>query len=338
MSLATKYRPKTFDEVIGQDSNIRILKKIIEQKAYTSAMIFGGSSGAGKTSTARIFANEVNQHKGSPIEIDAASNSGVDNVREIIKSANERSLDSEYKIFIIDEAHMLSNSAWNAFLKGIEEPPAFTIFIFCTTEKNKIPDTIKNRCQVFNFNKISPKVLEHRLLYVCQQEGFTNYQDACNYISKISNGQARDALANLEKCATYSTDLTMDNVITALGDFSYSTYFSLFNAILDGNEQKVYAEIDQISVKDTDLRMFVEKCLDFCIDVNKYCLFKTCDVTSIPTFMENDLKSLTSFDGASKYYNYYMDNLLNLKNMLKNDVNPLSTIEVIFGKITRLEN
>ena len=129
-SFGVKYRPSTWEEVVGQESVLKILKQQINTKSFKNAYIFSGASGSGKTTCARIFANEINEHLGSPIEIDAASNNGVDNVRYISENAKERALDAEYKIYIIDEAHVLTNQAWNAFLKVIEEPPKYTIFIF----------------------------------------------------------------------------------------------------------------------------------------------------------------------------------------------------------------
>lgn len=337
MSLSTKYRPNTFESVVGQDSIKKILKRQIELKEFKNCYLFCGSSGCGKTTCARLLANEINEHKGSPIEIDAASNNGVDNVKELVKSANERSLDSKYKIYIIDEAHSLTNQSWQAFLKCIEEPPAYTIFIFCTTEKNKVPDTIKNRCQVFNFNRINSSDIESRLAYICQQEGFTNYTDACNYISKISKGQARDAISNLEKCASYSTDLNMDHVIAALGDYSYSIFFNIINAMLDGDEAKLYNLISSVYNEGSDLKLFIDRFLDFCIDLSKYCIFKDISVTKIPNILERELKNCTLFENSIQYYNYYNNKLLELKNMLKNDINPLNTIEVVFMQMLRLK-
>lgn len=337
MSLATEYRPRILDDVVGQDSIKKILRRQIETGNIKNCLLFNGASGCGKTTCARIFANEINKGKGFPIEIDAASNNGVDNVRELVKSANERSLDCEYKVFIIDECHSLTSQSWQAFLKCIEEPPKYTIFIFCTTEKNKVPDTIKNRCQVFNFNRISPIEIEDRLLFICKQENFSNYTEACNYISKISNNQMRDAISNLEKCSSYNTDLSISNVLKALGDYSYVKFFELINNILDGNEKSVYLILDALYNDGLDLKLFVDKFLDFCLDLSKYCLFKDCSITKIPSVMEQDLKKCTMFENSIKYYNYYVDKLLELKNMLKNDSSPLNTVEVMFSRITRLQ-
>ena len=171
-SLAVKYRPKTFEDVCSQTSIIKILRRQIEKQEFKNALLFAGASGCGKTTCARIFANEINKGVGSPIEIDGASNNGVENVKTIIRAAQERSIDSKYKIYIIDECHALTSQAWQAFLKCIEEPPTYTIFIFCTTDPQKIPETIKNRVQRFTFNRIPTNIIKDRLAYICRQEGF----------------------------------------------------------------------------------------------------------------------------------------------------------------------
>ena len=144
-ALSLKYRPQTFDEVVGHEVIIKILKTQIEQGSVGHALLFAGKTGTGKTTVSRLLASAINEGLGTPIEIDAASNNGVDNVRAIIEDAKERAIDCTYKVYIIDEAQGLSNAAWQAFLKCIEEPPKYSIFIFCTTDPQKIPATIVNR-------------------------------------------------------------------------------------------------------------------------------------------------------------------------------------------------
>ena len=172
-SLAVKYRPQTLDEICGQSSIVKILRRQIETKSYKHSYIFTGPSGTGKTTTGRILAKAINGSLDGLEELDAASNNGVENIRILIKSAQERSISSLYKIYIIDECHALTNAAWQALLKCIEEPPEYTIFIFCTTDPQKIPATIINRCQRYNLSKISTEQLVERLTYICKQEGFT---------------------------------------------------------------------------------------------------------------------------------------------------------------------
>jgi len=153
-SLAVRYRPETLEEVVSQKSVIKILNKQLQLDQLKHNYLFCGPSGTGKTTTARAFAKLINEGVGDPIEIDGASNNGVENVRAIIKNAQERSIEGKYKIFIIDEAHMITTAGWNAFLKCIEEPPAFTIFMFCTTDPQKIPATIINRVMKFNSQRL----------------------------------------------------------------------------------------------------------------------------------------------------------------------------------------
>lgn len=169
-SLAVKYRPKTFDDVVEQSSIKVILEQQLSTGTFKHAYLFCGGAGTGKTTCARIFANEINKNSGNPIEIDAASNNGVDDVREIIQQAKTKSLDSEYKVFIIDECHSLSNTAWQAMLKLIEEPPAKSIFIFCTTDPQKIPKTILSRVQRYDFNRISQEGIVKRLKHIIDKE------------------------------------------------------------------------------------------------------------------------------------------------------------------------
>ena len=336
-SLACKYRPQRWEDVCGQTSIIKILVRQLELNQLRNAYLFAGASGCGKTTLARIFANKINNNVGYPEEIDAASNNGVDNVKAIIKSAQERAIDSKYKIFIIDECHMITPQGWNAFLKCIEEPPAFTIFIFCTTDPQKIPATILNRVQRYNITRINTDKIKERLSYICEQEGYINFSESVDYIAKISSGGMRDAISTLEKCASYSTDLNINNVLSALGNFSYHTMFDLVNALIDGNEPSVLNIIDDFYNSGNDLKLFVDMFLSFCLDISKYIIFQSCDILKIPTSMEVFLKNSTNFENANQYYMYLVNQLLELKNMLKNDTNVKTTLEIMLLKIARMQ-
>ena len=330
ISLSVKYRPTKFNDVSSQTSIIRILSRQIDTNTFKNAYLFCGSSGCGKTTIARIFANEINKYQGNPIEIDAASNNGVDNVKQIIKSASERSLDSEYKIYIIDECHALTSQAWQAFLKCIEEPPRYTVFIFCTTEKNKVPDTIKNRCQVFNFNRIPSELIKLRLEYICKQEGFLNYEDACDYISRICKNQMRDGISLLEQCAAYDTNLNIENVLKVLGSYSYSVYFKLVNSLIDGNLDSIISIINNIYNDGIDLKLFVDQFLAFILDISKYIICNNLTVTKFPNNQLNEIKKATNFENPLQYYQYVMNKLMILKNDIKNDTDIKSTVDVYF--------
>jgi len=336
-SLSVKYRPKTFEDILGQSSICKILSRQLSTKTFGNSYLLNGASGCGKTTTARAFASAINGGVGTPIEIDAASNSGVDNVKEIVRTAQERSLNSEYKVYIIDECHSLSSTAWQAFLKCIEEPPKYTVFIFCTTEKNKVPDTIKNRCQVFNFNRISSDKICERLRYICANEGVTNYDDACDYISRTCNNEMRNGISLLEKCLSFrdvnQTDLTLDCVVTALGDYSYDTYFDLINSIVDGDKEQVLKIINYIYNQGADLKLFVDQFLTFVLDLYKYCLMKDCSVTHLPKTMEENLKYATGVENNLKIFNICVDQMMELKDYIKTDVNLKSTVEAMFIKL-----
>ena len=169
-SLAVKYRPYDWSSVVEQSSTKTILQQQLESGEIKNSYLFCGGAGTGKTTCARILANEINKGQGVPIELDAASNNSVDDVREIIQQAKTKALDAEYKIFIIDECHALSNSAWQAMLKLIEEPPAKSIFIFCTTDDSHIPKTILSRVQRYQFKRISTDSITERLKYIVEQE------------------------------------------------------------------------------------------------------------------------------------------------------------------------
>ena len=171
-ALALKYRPKNFSDLTEQKAVVEILTNQINTNTIKHGYLFCGGAGTGKTTSARIFASMINKGSGEPIELDAASNNSVEDIRRITEEAQTKSLDSEYKVFIIDECHMLSNSAWNAFLKTLEEPPTKSIFILCTTNPEKIPATILSRVQRYNFQRISFEGIVKRLEYVLQQEGY----------------------------------------------------------------------------------------------------------------------------------------------------------------------
>lgn len=169
-SLAVKYRPTYFYSLTEQSAIKEILENQVKTKTFQHGYLFTGPAGTGKTTSARIFANMINDGKGNPIEVDAASNSGVDNIRQIIEDAKRKPLDAEYKIFIVDECHSLSNGAWQALLKTLEEPPKFTVFIFCTTNPEKVPETILSRVQRYAFQKISTQGIADRLRYIIDCE------------------------------------------------------------------------------------------------------------------------------------------------------------------------
>lgn len=332
-TLATKYRPRTFEEVCGNDITVKILNKIVESGNYKNAYLFAGDSGCGKTTCARIFANKINNGLGEPIEIDAASNNGVDSVRAIIETANQRSLVGEYKILIIDECQSITIQGWQAFLKGIEETPKYTIFIFCTTEPNKIPQTILNRVQRYNISKIPAKEIKERLMYVCRQEGFTNYEKTCELISKLSQGCMRDALTYLDKCSDYSKDLNINNTKDILGNINFETMFRLTWALQDKKIEDILSICDDLVINSKDLRQFIDLYMSFILDLMKFSIFNNISITGIPEYLataDNAVVQFTVGKTPKEFFNSLLERLLILKQQIKYDTSYVNTIEATF--------
>lgn len=214
MRLATKYRPKTFGEVIGQQIATTILKYQIQNKEIGNGYLFCGNSGCGKTTIARIFANELNEGQSTPIEIDASSNNSVDMIRNLIKTANNISIKDNYQVIILDEVHMLSNSASNALLKVLEEPIPQTVFVLCTTNPEKLLPTILSRVQTIRFSKVAEDLIKVRLVEILKQENKIVTDNVLNLIVNNCYGSVRSAITLLEQ--VIALDNNLDNIKSLL--------------------------------------------------------------------------------------------------------------------------
>lgn len=333
ISLACRYRPKTFDDICSQNYIKAILNKQLETNNLKHCYLFAGSSGTGKTTIARVFAKLINKGMGTPIEIDAASHNSVDDVRDITEGAKLRSIDSEYKVYIIDEVHSITSQGWQAFLKTIEEPPEKTIFMFCTTNPEKIPLTIQNRAMRFNLSKIPTAEIKKRLEFICKEEGITDRENCCDYIAKLANGGMRDAIAYLEKVSDYSKELSIQTTLDILGTYSYEDFLTLTNAIIDVDEKTVLAMLENIDSSGKDLKSFVDEYLKFILDLTRYSIFKDMSLTKLPLHLEEKVKFTVAFENNTAAFNLISNELLELKNLIRFDDNYILTIKAFFVRI-----
>lgn len=298
-SLATKYRPRTFDQVTEQSLVVSLVKTMCESKTLPNRnFLFIGPAGTGKTTLSRIIANELNEGKGEPIELDAASHGSTEEIRQITSQAATFPVGMKYKIFIIDEVHSISSQAFQVFLKTLEEQPAKSIFLFCTTNPEKIPATILSRVQTFRLSKISTQGIQNRLRYVIEQENkegqnITFDEEALNYIARLSNGGMRDSLTNLDRCLAFSKEITLANVSEALDLPDYSTYFSLLNYLVKKDNENVTKIIDEVYNSGTNFVKWFEGFHSFLCNIIKYIYMKNIGATMIPSQYADKLSGYT---------------------------------------------
>jgi len=209
-TLYRQYRPGDFEEVRGQEHVVDVLEKAIQNKKIAHAYLFSGGRGTGKTSVARILAKKLGVSEKDLYEMDAASNRGIDDIRELREGVYAMPFESPYKFYIIDEAHMLTKEAWNALLKTLEEPPAHVIFVLATTDRDKVPDTIQSRCEVYTFRQPTREILAQIVTDVAKKEGYSMESSAAELVALLADGSFRDALSILQKVLTVSKDKKID--------------------------------------------------------------------------------------------------------------------------------
>lgn len=271
-NLAATYRPNRLDDVVGQEQAKQVLRVHLRNKPK-SGYLFVGSAGTGKTTCARIFAYELNHGKTNVVEINAADTNGVDGIRQIIDDAKKKPIGTPYRIFVLDECHMLTTQAWNALLKLVEEPPASVVILMCTTDPRKIPNTITSRVLRLDFSRIDVNLIQKRLAWVLDQEGYRDYeQDALKYLAQLANGGMRDALSMLDKVVSYDAGVSLAVVNQALGLIGFEDSFSLLDAIITRNANRVIEVLSKLNSQGTDFRICVQDFRRFVLNAVKYSL------------------------------------------------------------------
>ena len=258
LALYRKYRPKTFKEVLGQDHIVSVLESSVEANKVSHAYLFVGSRGTGKTSVARIFADSIGVSVNDMYEIDAASNRGIEDIKELRDGTRVLPFDSKYKVYIIDEVHMLSKDAWGALLKTLEEPPKHVIFILATTEFQKVPETIISRCQVFTFRKATDTITRKMLLDVGKKEGFELDSGSAELLAILADGSFRNALGELQKVLNFSKGkkIKREDVEAITGAPKTSLVNDFLSAIAKGELEQGITVVQKASALNLDMRLY----------------------------------------------------------------------------------
>ena len=301
--LYRKYRPTNFENIVGQEYTITMLKNAIVNDKISHAYLFTGPRGTGKTSTAKVFAKTINcenringeacgkcnsclnfSHSSDIIEIDAASNNGVDDIRELINNVKIAPTSSKYKIYIIDEVHMMTQSAFNALLLTLEEPPAHAIFIMATTNVESVPITILSRCQRFNFKKIELNTIKEQLSKICKEENIKITPDALDEIAYLSEGGLRDALSLLDQLSSENEEITIDKILMNYGSISSLFIKNIIEDIENNDADKIILAMKELENSSSDYKVFIKKLVKELI--NKAILIKQTNLKTNLTYEE----------------------------------------------------
>lgn len=340
-SLAVKYRPQTFDDVVGQENIITILQNQLKTDSTKQGYLFTGGAGTGKTTIARIFARALNggSYNSEIIEIDAASNNGVDAIRELRESCKFKPINSKFKVYIIDEVHMVSTGGFNALLKTLEEPPPHAVFIFATTDPHKIPSTILSRVQRFDFGRMQVDQIVGRLFHIIENENieadpgqtapeqlYTVPQDVLEYLAKLANGGMRNSISLLDTVLGYSNEPSLQDVFDTLGVPDFAEYLNLLVHLHNGHKAEVIQLTEKLHDEGKDLKRFMLGLTEFVVDLQKVSLLGNYNYVQIPSSYFDRVGKAVEILGEQKLSNWFK-NLVRINNRIKYETNPKVLIQ-----------
>ncbi len=356
-ALYRKFRPQTFDSVIGQEHIVRTLKNQMKTGRVSHAYLFCGTRGTGKTSTAKIFARAINcphpTEEGEPcnecavcqdilagrsvnvIEIDAASNNGVDNIREIREEVKYPPTQGKYKVYIIDEVHMLSTAAFNALLKTLEEPPAHVIFILATTDPQKVPATILSRVQRFDFRRITTETIAETLMGYLQAEGHRATPEAVRYVAQLGDGSMRDSLSILDQCLAFFSgeEVTLEKVLDIMGAVDQTIFFEMTEALAKKDSKKTMTLVEDMMLSGRDVKQFVSELLQHLRN-----LLLAATIPDAGMVLDLSKENAAKLQGAAKVLSpeeiiYYIGKFSDLQSEMKWATNERILLEVELMKL-----